>query len=64
MMAACSTNNITATTPAKRIANARHVLLVSMTQVAPTILKSLNVNPTLLQSVAAGGTQVLPGLGF
>jgi predicted AlkP superfamily pyrophosphatase or phosphodiesterase len=37
---------------------------VNMTQVAPTILKSLNVNPTLLQSVAAEGTQVLPGLGF
>ena len=37
---------------------------VSMTQVAPTILKSLDVNPMLLQSVAQEGTQVLPGLGF
>ncbi|WP_231937331.1 alkaline phosphatase family protein [Caballeronia udeis] len=37
---------------------------VSMTQVAPTILKSLNINPALLQSVAAEGTPVLPGLGF
>jgi hypothetical protein len=37
---------------------------VSTTQVAPTILKSLNLNPSLLQSVAAEDTQVLPGLGF
>jgi hypothetical protein len=37
---------------------------VNLTQVAPTILKSLNVDPGLLQSVAAEGTQVLPGLGF
>ena len=37
---------------------------VSMTQVAPTILKSLNIDPVLLQSVAAEGTPVLPGLGF
>jgi hypothetical protein len=37
---------------------------VNLTQVAPTVLKSLNVDPALLQSVATEGTQVLPGLGF
>ena len=37
---------------------------VGTTQVAPTILKSLGLNPSLLQSVATEGTQVLPGLGF
>jgi hypothetical protein len=44
--------------------SATNATTVSTTQVAPTILKSLNVNPGLLQSVAAEGTQVLPGLGF
>jgi hypothetical protein len=43
---------------------ATNATTVSTTQVAPTILKSLNLNPSLLQSVAAEGTQVLPGLGF
>ncbi|NVH73604.1 alkaline phosphatase family protein [Paraburkholderia sp. JPY432] len=37
---------------------------VSLTQVAPTVLKSLALDPSLLHSVAAEGTQVLPGLGF
>jgi predicted AlkP superfamily pyrophosphatase or phosphodiesterase len=37
---------------------------VSTTQVAPTILRSLNLSPSLLQSVTTEGTQVLPGLGF
>ena len=43
---------------------ATNAATVSTTQVAPTILKSLNLNPSLLLSVAAEGTQVLPGLGF
>ncbi|MEZ0601126.1 alkaline phosphatase family protein [Paraburkholderia sp. IW21] len=43
---------------------ATNATTVSTTQVAPTILKSLNLNPSLLQSVAVEGTQVLPGLGF
>jgi predicted AlkP superfamily pyrophosphatase or phosphodiesterase len=43
---------------------ATNATTVSTTQVAPTILKSLKLNPALLQSVAAEGTQVLPGLGF
>ena len=37
---------------------------VVTTQVAPTILKSLNLDPTLLTAVKAEGTAVLPGLGF
>ncbi|MDE2422442.1 MAG: alkaline phosphatase family protein [Gammaproteobacteria bacterium] len=37
---------------------------VVTTQVAPTILKSLKLDPTLLNAVKNEGTQVLPGLGF
>jgi hypothetical protein len=37
---------------------------VLTTQVAATIIKALNLNPTLLKSVAAENTQVLPGLPF
>ena len=46
------------------LSGAINTAIVSTTQVAPTILKSLRLNPALLQSVAAEGTQVLPGLGF
>jgi hypothetical protein len=35
---------------------------VTITQVAPTILRSLGIDPDLLQSVAREGTRVLPGL--
>ena len=34
------------------------------TQVAPTILKSLGLDPSLLNAVKAEGTALLPGLGF
>ena len=34
------------------------------TQVAPTILSALKLDPALLNSVKAEGTRVLPGLGF
>ncbi len=34
---------------------------VTTTQVAPTILQSLGLDPDLLQSVAREGTRVLPG---
>jgi hypothetical protein len=37
---------------------------VVTTQVAPTILKSLGLDPTLLNAVKAEGTVPLPGLGF
>jgi arylsulfatase A-like enzyme len=43
---------------------ATNATTVSTTQVAPTILKSLKLDPNALQSVAVEGTQVLPGLGF
>ncbi|MBB5401733.1 alkaline phosphatase family protein [Paraburkholderia youngii] len=43
---------------------ATNTATVSLTQVAPTVLKSLALDPSLLHSVAAEGTQVLPGLGF
>jgi arylsulfatase A-like enzyme len=36
---------------------------VETTQVAPTILKLLGLNPNSLQAVREEGTQVLPGLG-
>ena len=36
---------------------------VQTTQVAPTIVQLLGLEPTLLNAVAAEGTQVLPGLG-
>jgi hypothetical protein len=36
---------------------------VETTQVAPTILKLLGLNPGSLQAVQEEGTQVLPGLG-
>jgi hypothetical protein len=34
------------------------------TQVAPTILKALDLDPDLLQSVAVEGTRTLPGPGL
>lgn len=37
---------------------------VNSTQVAPTILKSLGLSPSLLNAVQVEGTAVLPGLGF
>lgn len=37
---------------------------VITTQVAPTILRSLNLDPSLLNAVRAEGTAVLPGLGL
>jgi hypothetical protein len=37
---------------------------VVTTQVAPTILTALKLAPTLLQSVQAEGTAVLPGVTF
>ena len=37
---------------------------VGTAQVAPTILKALGLNPTLLQAVKAEGTPVLPGVPF
>ncbi|WP_114815387.1 alkaline phosphatase family protein [Paraburkholderia kururiensis] len=37
---------------------------VLTTQVAPTILRALDVDPDLLHSVAAEGTRALPGLGL
>jgi len=37
---------------------------VETTQVAPTILAALGLDPQLLQAVQTEGTQVLPGLGF
>jgi predicted AlkP superfamily pyrophosphatase or phosphodiesterase len=37
---------------------------VYTTQVAPTILKALGLDPTKLESVVQEGTQTLPGLGF
>ncbi|NUX52718.1 alkaline phosphatase family protein [Paraburkholderia youngii] len=43
---------------------ATNTATVSLAQVAPTVLKSLALDPSLLHSVAAEGTQVLPGLGF
>jgi hypothetical protein len=36
---------------------------VETTQVAPTILSVLGLNPTALTAVQTEGTQVLPGLG-
>jgi phosphoglycerol transferase MdoB-like AlkP superfamily enzyme len=36
---------------------------VETTQVAPTILTLLGLNPNKLTAVQAEGTQVLPGLG-
>ncbi|QBR01805.1 alkaline phosphatase family protein [Paraburkholderia pallida] len=37
---------------------------VQTKQVAPTILRALNLDPNLLHAVAVEGTQVLPGLGL
>ena len=37
---------------------------VETTQVAPTILKALGLDPHKLQAVGIEGTQVLPGVGF
>jgi hypothetical protein len=37
---------------------------VETTQVAPTILAALGLDPNSLQSVQIEGTQVLPGLGL
>jgi len=37
---------------------------VATTQVAPTILSALKLDPTLLGAVKSEGTQVLPGLSF
>ena len=37
---------------------------VETSQVAPTILKLLGLNPNSLQAVQEEGTQVLPGLGL
>ncbi len=37
---------------------------VVTTQVAPTILEALHIDPTLLNAVQAEGTEVLPGLNF
>jgi hypothetical protein len=37
---------------------------VATTQVAPTILKALKIDPAQLKSVQTEGTQVLPGLGW
>jgi predicted AlkP superfamily pyrophosphatase or phosphodiesterase len=37
---------------------------VATTQVAPTILKALKLDPTLLNSVKAEGTAALPGIAF
>jgi hypothetical protein len=36
---------------------------VQTTQIAPTILASLGLNPNKLDAVRAEGTQALPGLG-
>jgi hypothetical protein len=36
---------------------------VETTQVAPTILSVLGLNPTALTAVKAEGTKVLPGIG-
>jgi hypothetical protein len=36
---------------------------VETTQVAPTVLALLGLNPTALTAVKTEGTQVLPGLG-
>jgi hypothetical protein len=41
----------------------QHNKRVETTQVAPTILKLLGLNPNLLQAVQREGTRVLPGLG-
>lgn len=38
--------------------------VVGTTQVAPTILALLGVEPRLLQAVVAENTRVLPGLGI
>jgi len=38
--------------------------LVQTTQVAPTILRALGLNPNELQSVRMEATQELPGLPF
>jgi hypothetical protein len=35
---------------------------VATTQIAPTILKALGLNPQKLEAVVLEGTQVLPGL--
>ncbi len=37
---------------------------VETTQVAPTILKALNLDPRSLEAVRKEGTQILPGLPF
>jgi hypothetical protein len=37
---------------------------VATTQVAPTILKALGLDPDDLQAVRIEGTQVLPGIDF
>jgi hypothetical protein len=37
---------------------------VSTTQVAPTVLASLGLDPTLLQAVVREGTSVLPAAGW
>ena len=37
---------------------------VGTAQVAPTILKTLHINPNLLDAVRAEGTSVLPGVQF
>ena len=37
---------------------------VSTTQVAPTILEALDLNPRALDAVRKEGTKSLPGLGF
>jgi hypothetical protein len=37
---------------------------VETTQVAPTILKALGLDPDDLQAVRTEGTQVLPGIDF
>lgn len=46
------------------LAPATNATAAVTTQVAPTILKALGLSPTLLNSVQAEGTAVLPGLGF
>jgi arylsulfatase A-like enzyme len=38
--------------------------LVQTTQVAPTILRALGIDPAELQAVAMEGTQALPGAPF
>ena len=46
------------------LGSARTTTPVVLTQIAPTLLKALKLDPTLLNSVKAEGTTVLPGLGL